>query len=129
MAPTLFYTQEEWQACGSPALPELQFCRLPAHTALQELVAVEHICHRQACSLYIADEADFCRIYGRIFTGGVYNNLHSGPADLYGINYYPPAAARQIHRRILAEQPQNCDGLLAWLQQAQAYHGFYLLGI
>lgn len=123
-----FATQEDRRkACGSCYL-EIQYCRLPAATPIEEVVSVRRVSHRQDDSLYIQDASGFLEAYGSIFDGGTYANLKTGKVDLWGINYYTPEKMECIIRRIRLEKPVDHETVLAWLEQASVYNGFYLLG-
>ncbi|MBO5501720.1 MAG: hypothetical protein J6K73_08410 [Clostridia bacterium] len=123
-----FATQEDRRKAGGSCYLEIQYCRLPNATPIEELVSVQRVSHWQDDSLYIQDASGFLEAYGRIFDGGTYANLKSGEVDLWGINYYTPAMQENIIQRIQQEKPADCQILLAWLQQASSCNGFYLLG-
>ncbi|MBR2329565.1 MAG: hypothetical protein IKA58_06765 [Clostridia bacterium] len=128
----LFYTfnsQDERRRYGGSAFIEMQFCTLPAGTTIEELVAVDSIKHWLNDSLYIDDENAFYEAYSHIFDCGVYNNLKRGVVDIYGINYYSPAATDSIIEKVLKDKPQDYEPLLEWLRKAKEYNGFYVLGL
>ncbi len=124
-----FASQDQRRSHGGSAFIEMQFCTLPSGTAIAELVAVDNIQNWQNESLYIDDENAFYEVYSHIFDCGVYNNLQSGTVDIYGINYYSPAVTDIIIGNILKNKPQDYEPLLAWLQKAKEYNGFYILGL
>ena len=124
-----FCTQEERRKFGGSAFLEFQFCRLPQDSKIKKIVSVDQIVNWQNDSLYVADENLFYQIYGSFFDDGIYNNLKSGPVDLYGINYFTPAATARIMDKIRTEQPMNHEILTGWLDNARRYNGFYILGI
>lgn len=124
-----FRSQEERRRQGGSCFVELQFCRMPPGTPVRILVDVDSIRNWMDDSLYVDDETALYREYGRFFTGGVYNNLRRGPADLYGINYYEPAMIDPLMERLRREQPPEYETLLGWLERAKDYNGFYILGI
>ena len=124
----LFYrfdSQEERRRVGGSCFLELQ--NLSAGAPPQEQPA--DIRHWQDDSLYAADENEFYRLYGAIFTGGRYPNGESGAVDICGINYYDEAARQRILTRLSAEQPPEYEILAAWLRQGEGGSGFVLLGI
>ena len=125
----VFQSQEERRAFGGSAFIEMQFCRLPADTGLKTVTAVSSIRNWQNDSLYINDFDLFYLEYCHIFDGGYYNNLKTGPVDLFGINYYPPAMMDSIIGKIMAEQPIDHEILLNWLAKAKEYNGIYILGV
>ena len=124
-----FRSQAERRRQGGSCFVELQFCRMPPGTPVRRLVDVDSIRNWMDDSLYVDDETVLYREYGRFFTGGVYNNLRRGPADLYGINYYEPAMIDPLMERLRREQPPEYETLLGWLERAKDYNGFYILGI
>lgn len=119
----------ESEKCGSSAFLELQFCKLPARSDLETLVAVEYIIPWQNDSLYIHDARLFDREYRSVFDCGIYSNLKVGTVDLWGINYYPPSSIDVLIQKTDAKKPLECETLKAWLNQAKAYNGFYILGM
>lgn len=125
----MFASQEERRSFGGSAFIEMQFCKLPLDTEMEEIVSVSRITYWKNDSLYICDEDLFFQEYGHIFDGGTYNNLKSGMVDLYGINYYPPALTDLLIERVGAKKPLAYEILTDWLYKARAYNGFYLLGI
>ncbi|MCD8353950.1 MAG: hypothetical protein LUC47_06530 [Clostridiales bacterium] len=124
-----FHSQTEREKCGGSAFLELQFCKLPARSNLEALVAVEGIDPWQNDSLYIHDARLFDREYNSVFDCGVYNNLKVGTVDLWGINYYPPFSIDILIQKTDAEKPLEYETLRTWLRKAKAYNGFYILGM
>ena len=124
-----FSSQEERRRFGGSCFVELQFCRMPPGTPVKRLVDVDSICNWMDDSLYVDDESALYREYGKFFTGGVYNSLHRGPVDLYGINYYEPAMIEPLMERLRQERPPEYETLLDWLERAKDCNGFYILGI
>lgn len=125
----LFYTfrsQEERRRVGGFCFLELQFCPACAGTPEEQMA---RICHWQTDSLYVADENAFYRDYGRIFTGGRYQNGETGAVDIYGLNYYDEAARQRILRQVLEEKPPEYEALAAWLCRSAGGAGFFLLGL
>lgn len=124
----LFYrfdSQEERRRVGGSCFLELQ--NLPAGAPPEEQPA--DLCRWQSNSLYAADENEFYRLYGAIFTGGRYPNGESGAVDLCGVNYYDEAARQRILTRLTLERPPEYEVLAAWLRQGEGGSGFVLLGI
>lgn len=124
-----FKNQDERRALGGSAFVEMQFCTLPAGTDIKTLVSADGISRWQNTSLYIADENAFNENYSRIFTGGTYNNLKTGPIDIYGINYYTPELMEEIIAKIRKEKPEDHESLIAWLTRTRDHNGLYILGI
>lgn len=124
-----FRNQDERRDYGGSSFIEMQFCRLPIGTPLRTLIAVDSITDWWDGSLYIDDENRFYKAYSMVFDCGFYNNLKSGPVDLYGVNYYPPSCLEAIIEKIRRLQPEGHVELLAWLEKARAFNGFYILGI
>lgn len=128
-----FGSQEERREYGGSCFLELQYCRLPRGTAAERITAVDSINDWNDDSLYVyygdEDEEIFYREYRDIFTGGIYNNLETGPYDPYGINWYDPCAARRIREMLAEKQPEDHETLEEWLAEGEGYNGFYLLGI
>lgn len=124
-----FASQRQRRTFGGSAFIEIQYCRLPAKTDIREIVSVDSIVNWQDDSLYVPDENRFYIRYSNIFTGGVYNNLHTGPVDIYGINYYSPEHVSAIIERLETIQPADYEMLLNWLKKAEDYNGIYILGL
>lgn len=124
-----FHSQAEREKCGGSAFLELQFCKLPAQSNLETLVAVEHINYWQNDSLYIHDARLFDREYSSVFDCGIYNNLRRGTVDLWGINYYPPSSIDILIQKIDTKKPLEYETLKAWLNRAKTHNGFYILGM
>ena len=124
-----FDSQEERREYGGSAFIEVQFCRMPVGADLKSLVAVDNIINWLDDSLYISDENLFYEQYSRIFDCGVYNNLKTGPVDVYGINYYGPELTKVLIERIRELQPEDWKVLIEWLEAAKKYNGFYIMGI
>ena len=125
----IFDSQEERRNVGGSAFIEIQFCGLPAGTAVKKIVAVSSIEHWKNDSLYVDDENGFYKEYSMILGCGTYNNMKSGTVDIYGINYYSPCVIDHITERLLKEKPADYEVFAAWLDKAKSYNGFYILGI
>lgn len=125
----VFDSQEERRKFGGSAFIEIQFCRIPCGTKTENLVSVNSIKNWQNDSLYIKDENTFYQEYCRIFTCGVYNNLKSGPVDIFGINYYAPSLVDSIIAKLHQDQPLDYETLTQWLTKSKKYNGFYILGL
>lgn len=125
-----FATQEERRNYGGSAFIEIQFCNMPAQTSTKELVAVGSIQNWKTDSLYvyIDDDNAFYQEYSRIFDCGTYNNLKTGPVDIYGINYYAPSLIDSIIERLDKERPVDYEVIIEWLIKSKSYNGFYILG-
>jgi len=126
-----FSSKEERRAYGGSAFIELQFCNLPSGTRIKKIVSVRAITHWKDDSLYIhVDDIDlFYQNYSPVFNCGTYNNLRTGPVDLYGINYYAPEQIEFLLGRILDKKPSDYEVLVDWLTKARAFNGFYVLGV
>ena len=124
-----FDSQEERREYGGSAFMEMQFCRMPAGTDVKTLAAVDSIANWLNDSLYISDENLFYEQYSGIFDCGIYNNLKTGPVDVYGINYYGPELTEFIIGRIRDTEPEDWQTLVEWLEEAKKYNGVYILGI
>lgn len=130
----LFYTfssQEERRAFGGSDFFEIQFCRIPQKTEVEIITAVDSIDHWLNDSLYVRGDDDnaFYQEYGDIFDCGIYNNLETGPIDLYGINYYGPDLIDTIIAKLRKARPTDYEKLIEWLNAAKKYNGFYILGV
>ena len=125
-----FNTQEERRNYGGSAFIEIQFCNMPAQSTTKELVSVEYVQNWKNDSLYvyIDDDNSFCQEYSRIFDCCTYNNLKTGPVDIYGINYCAPSLIESIVERLQQERPLDWEVLHEWLMKSKAYNGFYILG-
>ena len=126
-----FSSQEERRKFGGSDFIELQYCTLARGTEMEKIVSVDTIEHWKDSSLYLCgdDEGEFVLHYGKIFTGGIYGNGESGAADLCGINYYSPEQTRLIWKRVRETKPLDGQVLLRWLERAEEFLGFYLLGL
>ena len=124
-----FNSQEERRNHGGSAFIEIQFCRLPTGTTIQELVAVDRIKNWQNDSLYVDDENAFYQEYSSVFDCGTYNNLKCGTVDIYGINYYAPCVTDSIIERLRKNKPADYEVLVEWLLRSKTYNGFYILGL
>jgi len=124
-----FKSQEERRDFGGSWFIEMQFCKLPSGTKPKKIIAVDSINHWQSDSLYINDEKAFYQQYSHIFNRGIYNNLKSGPVDIYGINYYAPSLVDSIIEKLNNDKPDDCEALIEWLIASKEYNGFYILGI
>lgn len=126
-----FFSQTERRKSGGSDFLEMQFCRMPVPSKIEEIVAVDSITHWKDDSLYVSgDDINlFQKEYGDIFNCGIYNNLGSGTVDPFGINYYMPECTETICARILAAKPADYEKLMEWLRRAKKYNGFYILGV
>ncbi|MCM1045048.1 MAG: hypothetical protein NC417_06035 [Candidatus Gastranaerophilales bacterium] len=126
-----FSSQDERRKLNGSCFFEIQFCRLPKKTEVEKIVAIDNIRHWLDDSLYVSgdDQNMFFEAYHCIFVGGIYNNLATGTMDLYGINYYSPDLIDIIITKLQKMQPTDYEKLVAWLNTAKKYNGFYLLGI
>ena len=125
----VFISQKERSDYGGTAFVEFQFCRQPAGTEIEKIVAVENITNFLDDSLYIDDENEFYREYKSIFDCGINNNLKCGVVDTYGINYYAPSLIDSIIEKLRKEKPIDYEPLIVWLNCAKSYNGFYILGL
>lgn len=103
----IFPSQSERRNFGGSDFIELQYCKLPQGTTIQEIVSVDAITCWKKDSLYVSgdDMEIFYRHYGSIITGGIYNNKESGPMDLCGINFYSRKQAAFFLDCIKIEKP------------------------
>lgn len=126
-----FESQDERRSFGGSAFAELRYCKLNPDTKVKKILSARSVVHWQEDSLYIyADDTDrFVSDYAEIFGDGIYGNLTTGPLDIYGINYYPPARLKDIILNIEDRKPSDWETLSAWLKKATGYNGFYVLGI
>lgn len=124
-----FDSQEERRKYGGTAFMEIQFCRMPRDSSIEKIVAVSNIKDWMNDSLYIHQIAEFTKIYGDFLDGGIYNNLKSGWIDVYGINYYKPDFVSLLIKKILDIKPIEYEVFIKWLNEAEKYNGFYILGI
>lgn len=99
-------------------------------TSLKKITSVNAIKFNQKDSLYMCldDMQNFVRKFGDIFNC-VYNNLKTGPIDIYGINYLKKEDIPQIINSLNQKSIFGYERLLAWLEEAQKHNGFYILGI
>lgn len=127
----IFQSQAERRNFGGSDFIEIQYCKLPQGTPIQEIVSIDSIFHWQLDSLYVSgdDMDNFYQRYGNIITGGIYSNGECGPMDLFGINFYSAKQASMIIERINKEKPPEHEILQNWLKTSRPYPGFYILGI
>ena len=126
-----FSSQEERREFGGSYFIEIQYCRLSQGTEIERIVSVDAIEHWKNDSLYIYgdDDNEFILHYGKIFTGGIYNNLKFGMIDICGINYYSLQQTHLILERIKKAKPLDYQVLLNWLEKIKENIGFYILGL
>ncbi len=126
-----FTSQEERNKFGGSYFIELQYCKLAQGTEIEKIVSVSSIEYWKNDSLYIYGDDDntFASCYGKIFTGGIYNNKKSGIVDIYGINYYSQEYTDSIMKTITKMKPLDYQALFAWLEKVREYNGFYILGL
>ncbi len=112
---------------GSSAYYEFSFCK--KNMPIDELTknGYEHW-SEDSLLLYIDDDARFFEHYKKYF-----EKPHSpdGSRRFYyaGVNYYTAEEAEKILEKIEKDAPPYSAPLIAWLKQAQAYNGFFLLGV
>ncbi len=116
----MFCSQEERRAFGGSAFIEMQFCKLPAETKKEKLLALSSISHWKNDSIYIyLDDIDsFCQEYGPFLD-----------CDVYGINYYTPSTIDLLIDKLNKSMPLDYEVLVSWLCDAKCHNGFYILGI
>lgn len=104
---------------------------MPRKTELEILIAIDSIDHWRDDSLYVSgdDGTAFMQAYEGIFDCGIYNNLEAGPIDPYGINYYGPDLIDTMIAKLPKTRPADYERLVAWLNTAKNYNGFYILGV
>ena len=122
-----FTNNEERRKYGGSAFVEFQFCKLRETTRIKKIV--NKINHWQEDSLYVyVDYMDkFIESYGNVFNCGTYNNLKSGPIDIFGVNYYKKSQIVDMIDKLM--EIDNNEVLINWLKEALKYNGFYILGI
>lgn len=127
----IFNSQKERREFGGSDFIEMQYCKLEQGSEIEKIVSVDAIKHWKNDSLYIfGDDLNmFYSHYGKIITGGIYNNRDSGPIDIYGINFYSRKQLALIIERVKKEKPLDYQALLNWLETGTQYIGFYILGI
>ena len=108
---------------------ELQYCTLNPETELKKIVKSHGRWVDSSLYIYFNDIDSFRSIYGEIFYGGTYQNLHSGDVDIYGVNYYSPTQLKDIMLTIEAQKPLEYEVILEWLKNGEFFNGFYILGI
>ena len=125
-----FKSENERNKCGSSFI-EIQLCRMPLQTEINDIISVSNIQHGDNDSLYIYsdDDVTFYDEYSYIFNCGIYNNLETGIVDLYGINYYVPNDIDAFIRKLGEEKPLDYEILSEWLLKSKVYNGFYILGL
>ena len=114
-----FSSQEERRKSGGSYYIEMQYCRLGQGTETEKIVSVDAIEHWKNNSLYIyGDDTDaFVLHYGKVLTGGIYNNRKSGIVDVHGINYYSQEQTHLILKRVKELKPLDYQTLLNWLEK------------
>lgn len=125
------HSQKERRDFGGSDFIEMQYCKLEQDSEIEKIVSADAINYWKNDSLYIfGDDMNmFYSHYGKIITGGVYNNKDSGPLDLLGINFYSQKQLIFMIERIKKEKPADYQILLKWLEAGTEYIGFYVLGI
>ena len=125
----IFDTQDERREYAGSAFIEIQFCKMPVDTPIEKIVSVDAIEHWKNDSLYVVDLNMFYQRYRDVLVDGTYNNLKTGPVDIYGINYYAPLKIDDIIKKIRSKKPEDYRILAEWLSNAILCNGFYILGI
>ena len=125
----IFNTQDERREYAGSAFIEIQFCKMPVDTPIEKIVSVDAIEHWKNGSLYVVDQNIFYQQYREVLPEGIYNNLKTGPVDIYGINYYAPVLIDDIIKKIRSKKPEDYRILAEWLSNAILCNGFYILGI
>lgn len=126
-----FHSQEERKAFGGSYFIEFQYCRLPSHSTIEEIISVDSIHSWSDDSLYVYGDDDnkFSASYDSIFSNGIYNNGKTGIVDLCGINYYSVKETDRILKSLQKEQLPEQEVLISWLKKAKEHNGFYILGL
>lgn len=98
----IFNSQKERREFGGSDFIEMQYCKYEQGSKCEKIVSVDAIKHWKNDSLYIfGDDLNmFYSHYGKIITGGIYNNRDSGPIDIYGINFYSRKQLALIIERV-----------------------------
>ncbi len=122
-----FKNNEERIRYGGSAFIEFQFCKLKEKTRLRKIV--NKVNHWQEDSLYVpVDNMDsLIGLYNNVFNCGIYNNLKSGPIDMFGVNYYKKAQIVDMIEKLI--EIDNNEVLINWLRESLKYNGFYILVI
>ena len=55
--------------------------------------------------------------------------MTTGLLDTWGITYYAPGRIGDIQERASSFRPEGYEVLVAWLEEAKEYNGFYILGV
>lgn len=124
-----FNNQRERRSFGGSFFIEIQYCTLPESTDIKVITSVESIKNWQNNSLYVNDENKFFEEYCSILNKGYYNNLKQGTIDIYGINYYTKEETKNIKKKLKENKPEDSEAILNWLEDAEKFNGFYVLGI
>jgi len=124
-----FNNQRERRSFGGSFFIEIQYCTLPESTDIKVITSVGSIKNWQNNSLYVNDENKFFEEYCSILNKGYYNNLKQGIIDIYGINYYTKTETENIKKKLKENKPEDSEALLNWLEDAEKFNGFYVLGI
>lgn len=126
-----FHSQEERREFGGSYFIEFQYCELAHKPKIEEIISVDTIKMWKNDSMYIYGDDDnvFFSYYEDIFTGGIYTNGKTGVVDLCGINYYSDKDTECILKKLMHTHLPEQDKLVHWLKKAQAYSGFYILGL
>ena len=100
-------------------ITEIQFCKLSTKRKVTERVALRSIQHWQNDSLYVDDEDLFYNEYRCIFD----------TMDIFGMKYYGAELIKPIIEKLIKVKPKDYEILVEWLNKAEAYTGFYILGL
>ena len=122
----MFYTfssQEERRKFGGSYFIELQYCKFNPGTEIKKIISVDAIESWKNDSLYIHGDDDnkFISHYGKIFTGGIYNNGKSGMLDIDGINYYSREQTKLINTAISALQQERITRVCLNVMETNEY--------
>ena len=130
-----FDSQDDRRKYGGSCFVELQFCKLPRESSLKEILG--GIEYWRDDSLYVHGDSPIYQEYKDIFGFGILDNgvedgeenVEEGLFNYYGVTYYKPELIDEIIERARDARPDGYATLIAWLEEAKQYNGFYISGL
>ncbi len=124
-----FHSQKERSGYGGTCFIELQYCKYPAGTDIEQIVKDTDFWQNDSLYIEEKDHASFYTHYKDIFGSGIHYDLSEGYFDIWGITYYGPEWMDEISERALTQKPEDYAILLKWLARAKEHNGFYIVGV
>ena len=124
-----FDSQEKRKSYGGSCFIELQFCKLPPRTKIKQIMKGFKYWEDDSLYIYEIRQEDVYLIYKDIIGYGLHMDFSEGYFDTWGVTYYEPGRIENIKERLMEQKPEESEILLEWLEKAEKYNGFYVLGV